>query len=246
MSRKLRLSPNPLATSIRVTFAILVLAGVAFSSTAYAQQAGTMPPSKAGERQELQKNEFDIRKLISDAEVKFSAMASPADIASASISSVGQFGGDLVLRAMNLLGVNYKFGGNTPETGFDCSGFVRYVVKEAFGLVLPRRSEEISRSGHSISIEQLVPGDLVFFNTLKKTFSHVGIYVGNNQFVHAPSSGSGVRVESIDKNYWQSRFDGARRIITGESISTGGTASTGSPSFTPSFTPSTQLNPAAQ
>jgi cell wall-associated NlpC family hydrolase len=117
-------------------------------------------------------------------------------------------------------------------------------VKEAFGLVLPRKSEDISRAGQSISVDQLVPGDLVFFNTLKKTFSHVGIYVGNNQFVHAPSTGSGVRVESIEKNYWQTRFDGARRLITGESISsiTSG-AAPASPTLAP---PSSQLNPAAQ
>jgi cell wall-associated NlpC family hydrolase len=246
MSKQPRLTPNLLANGFRASIATVALASVAFANISYAQQTGTKQPSKAAERQELQKNEFDIRKLIFDAEVKFSSMASPTDIATASISSIGQFGGELVLRAMNLLGVNYKFGGNTPDTGFDCSGFVRYVVKEAFGLVLPRRSEDISRAGQSISVDQLLPGDLVFFNTLKKTFSHVGIYVGNNQFVHAPSSGGGVRVESIDKNYWQSRFDGARRIITGESIFNGGSASAGSPSFTPSVTPPTQLNPAAQ
>jgi cell wall-associated NlpC family hydrolase len=174
---------------------------------------------------ERAKNEFDIRRLISDAESKFSAsIATISSAATGSTSassesenSLAQFGGELVLRAMTLLGINYKFGGNSPETGFDCSGFVRYVFKEAFGYTLPRRSEEISQKGVKIGIDQLVPGDLVFFNTLKRTFSHVGIYIGNNQFVHAPSSGSVVRVESIDKNYWQARFDGARRVLIGES-----------------------------
>jgi cell wall-associated NlpC family hydrolase len=187
--------------------------------TAQAQSNSPAP------RKEASKNEFDIRKLISDAEAKFSASPQQPATATATSSSSNaftasngenamlHFGSELVLQAMTLLGINYKFGGNTPDTGFDCSGFVRYVFKEAFGHILPRRSEDISQKGQRVSVEQLVPGDLVFFNTLKKTFSHVGIYIGNNQFVHAPSSGSGVRVESIDKNYWQARFDGARRVL---------------------------------
>jgi cell wall-associated NlpC family hydrolase len=175
----------------------------------------------SGSAVEQKKNERDILKIIADAEGKLAAaLHLPAiDSASISESSLGQFSSELVLRAMTLLGINYKFGGNTPETGFDCSGFVRYVFKEGLGVALPRRAEEISQKGQRVSMEQLVPGDLVFFNTLKRTFSHVGIYIGNNQFVHAPSSGSGVRVENIDKSYWQTRFDGARRLITGEATS---------------------------
>jgi cell wall-associated NlpC family hydrolase len=167
---------------------------------------------------EQKKNERDILKIIADADGKLAAaLALPAvETSAGGETSIGQFGSELVLRAMTLLGINYKFGGNTPETGFDCSGLVRYVFKEAFGLSLPRRAEEISQKGQRISVEQLVPGDLVFFNTLKRTFSHVGIYIGNNQFVHAPSSGNVVRVENIDKSYWQQRFDGARRLLTGE------------------------------
>jgi cell wall-associated NlpC family hydrolase len=175
---------------------------------------------------EQKKNERDILKIISDAEGKLAAaLALPAvEIAASNETSFSQFSSELVLRAMTLLGINYKFGGNTPETGFDCSGFVRYVFKEAFGLTLPRRAEEISQKGQRISVEQLVPGDLVFFNTLKRTFSHVGIYIGNNQFVHAPSSGGAVKVENIDKSYWQTRFDGARRLITGEAPASASTS----------------------
>jgi cell wall-associated NlpC family hydrolase len=167
---------------------------------------------------EQKKNDRDILKIIVDAEGKLAAtLAMPAmESSPSSEPSLGQFSSELVLRAMTLLGINYKFGGNTPETGFDCSGLVRYVFKEAFGLNLPRRAEEISQKGQRITVDQLVPGDLVFFNTLKRTFSHVGIYIGNNQFVHAPSSGKSVTVENIDKTYWQTRFDGARRLITGE------------------------------
>ncbi len=122
---------------------------------------------------------------------------------------------ELVLRALSLLGVNYKFGGNSPDTGLDCSGLVRHVFREAVGVVLPRRAEEMSHSGENINTDQLRPGDLVFFNTLRRTFSHVGIYIGNDQFVHAPSRGGGVRVELMSKQYWIERFNGARRLIAG-------------------------------
>lgn len=121
-------------------------------------------------------------------------------------------GRELVLRALSLLGVDYKYGGNTPETGLDCSGLVRHVFHEVAGLVLPRRAEEISRAGEAIRRDQLRPGDLVFFNTLRRAFSHVGIYVGDGRFVHAPSTGGEVRVESLSTNYWQRRFNGARRV----------------------------------
>ena len=124
----------------------------------------------------------------------------------------GDWRNEVVLRALSLLGVNYRFGGNTPEAGLDCSGFVRLVVKDALGLVLPRRSEEISYASREIISDDLKPGDLVFFNTLKKAFSHVGIYIGNNQFIHSPSAGGSIRVDTLDKQYWTSRFNGARRL----------------------------------
>lgn len=125
-------------------------------------------------------------------------------------------GAEVVLRALGLLGVNYRWGGNTPDDGLDCSGLVRHVFREAIGLVLPRRAEEMGRTGSQIAPHQLKPGDLVFFNTLRRTFSHVGIYIGNNQFVHAPSTGGVVRVENMDARYWLARFDGARRLVPAE------------------------------
>jgi hypothetical protein len=119
---------------------------------------------------------------------------------------------DVALQAMSMLGIRYKMGGNTPESGLDCSGLVRHVFKQAWGTVLPRTAEEISKVGEQVDRQELRPGDLVFFNTLRRTFSHVGIYLGDNKFIHSPSAGGQVRIESMDLAYWKARFNGARRI----------------------------------
>lgn len=120
---------------------------------------------------------------------------------------------DLVIASMDFLGVPYKYGGNSPETGFDCSGFTRHVFENSLGLVLPRRSEDQARDAglQKVARTELKPGDLVFFNTLRRTFSHVGIYLGDDKFIHAPRSGGVVRVEDMRVAYWTRRFDGARR-----------------------------------
>ncbi|WP_309681694.1 C40 family peptidase [Polaromonas sp.] len=119
---------------------------------------------------------------------------------------------ELVVNAMGFLGVPYRRGGNTAETGFDCSGFVRAIYEQSVGLLLPRRAEQQAAATQSIDKNDLQPGDLVFFNTLRRTFSHVGIYVGDGKFIHSPKPGAEVRVESMTVSYWQSRFDGARRV----------------------------------
>lgn len=119
---------------------------------------------------------------------------------------------DLTLKAMDMLGIRYKRGGTTPENGLDCSGFVRYVFMDALGAELPRTSREISKVGDPVKTKDLQPGDLVFYNTLRRGFSHVGIYLGDNKFIHSPSAGGQVRVESMDIAYWKKRFNGARRI----------------------------------
>ncbi|MCX7163000.1 MAG: C40 family peptidase [Betaproteobacteria bacterium] len=119
---------------------------------------------------------------------------------------------DAIDQAMDLLGIRYRRGGSSPEAGFDCSGFVSHVFREGLGLILPRSSKEMSRSGQEISRDELRPGDLVFFNTMRHAFSHVGIYLGDNQFVHAPRSGGRVRIEDLRDGYWTKRFNGARRI----------------------------------
>jgi cell wall-associated NlpC family hydrolase len=115
-------------------------------------------------------------------------------------------------RALDFIGIRYKRGGSSPETGFDCSGFVRYVYNETLGLVLPHNAKAISQSGELVDKHELKPGDLVFFNTMRRTFSHVGIYLGDNLFVHAPRSGARVRIEDMSDRYWSRRYNGARRI----------------------------------
>ena len=134
-------------------------------------------------------------------------------------SARNAFGGkasELVMQAMGLLGVPYRSGGTSEEKGFDCSSFVRYMYEKSVGLVLPRRAEEQAKVTEEISRSELKPGDLVFFNTLKRTFSHVGIYVGDGKFIHAPRPGKAVRVDDMREAYWQQRFNGARRVQAGK------------------------------
>ena len=119
---------------------------------------------------------------------------------------------DAIDQAIDLLGIRYRRGGSSPEAGFDCSGFVSHVFREGLGLILPRSSKEMSKSGEAIGRDELRPGDLVFFNTMRNAFSHVGIYLGDNQFVHAPRSGGRVRIEDLREGYWKKRFNGARRV----------------------------------
>lgn len=119
---------------------------------------------------------------------------------------------DLVVHAMGFLGVPYRRGGNTVETGFDCSGFVRAMFQQTVGALLPRSAREQADATEVIDKQELRPGDLVFFNTMRRAFSHVGIYVGDGKFIHSPRSGSVVRVENMKESYWASRFNGARRV----------------------------------
>jgi cell wall-associated NlpC family hydrolase len=121
---------------------------------------------------------------------------------------------EMVVSAMNFVGVRYRRGGVSPESGFDCSGFTRHVFEMSLGLVLPRRVDEQANAPGLVAVrrEDLRPGDLVFFNTLKRTFSHVGIYVGDNRFIHSPRSGEHVRTEDMGFAYWAKRFTGARRV----------------------------------
>ena len=119
---------------------------------------------------------------------------------------------DVLMSALSLTGTPYKFGGTSPETGFDCSGFVSYVFGQAANVTLPHGARAISQLGKAIPLDQLKPGDLVFFNTLRKAFSHVGIYLGEGRFIHAPSSGGGVHIVDMNDSYWMKNFNGARRL----------------------------------
>ena len=119
---------------------------------------------------------------------------------------------ELVFTALGFMGVPYRRGGNTAETGFDCSGFVKAMYEQTVGLILPRRAEQQAATTQKIERSELQPGDLVFFNTMRRAFSHVGIYVGEGKFIHSPKPGAEVRVEDMGVSYWSRRFDGARRV----------------------------------
>jgi cell wall-associated NlpC family hydrolase len=118
----------------------------------------------------------------------------------------------LTTYARSLIGVPYKSGGNSPKTGFDCSGFVGHVFQHTANVSLPHEAQQISRQGHKIKPSQLREGDLVFYKTNNLDYSHVGIYLGNDRFIHAPSSGGSVRVEDMKLDYWRKHYNGARRI----------------------------------
>ena len=137
----------------------------------------------------------------------------PAPTENALVGRLRDTASDMVLTAMNFLGVPYKRGGSSAERGFDCSGFTRHVFELSLGLVLPHRADEQATTAGLTSIgrDQLKPGDLVFFNTLRRTFSHVGIYVGGGKFIHSPKPGGEVRVDDMAASYWNHRFTGARR-----------------------------------
>jgi len=121
-------------------------------------------------------------------------------------------GHEVVVQAIGVLGVRYAPGGATPDSGFDCSGLVAFAYFRAAQQALPRTTFDLSRAGVRIDSRDLQPGDLVFFNTQRRPYSHVGIYIGERRFIHAPSSGGTVRIEDMRRKYWLQRFDGARRM----------------------------------
>lgn len=120
---------------------------------------------------------------------------------------------DLILKGLELVGINYRRGGTNPDTGLDCSGFVQVVFRDAVGKLLPRTAKEQSQVGNIVDKQELKPGDLVFFNTMRRAFSHVGIYLGDNRFMHAPRTGAEIRVEDMSQSYWVKRYNGARRVV---------------------------------
>jgi cell wall-associated NlpC family hydrolase len=130
-------------------------------------------------------------------------------IAETSVEAASQ----LVMEAFSLLGTKYKFGGNSPEAGFDCSGFIRHIYDTTLGQALPRTSFEMSRLGSIVTTENLSPGDLVFFNTRRRAYSHVGIYIGEGRFIHSPSKGRAVEIVDMHDRYWSKRFNGAKRLL---------------------------------
>lgn len=118
----------------------------------------------------------------------------------------------IIERALELIGVRYRRGGSSPQTGFDCSGLVNHVFREVHGMILPRSSRAISKTGQSVEKEELQSGDLVLFHNLRKTVTHIGIYIGDNKFVHSPKPGQKVSIADLRERYWSRRYYGARRI----------------------------------
>ena len=120
---------------------------------------------------------------------------------------------EVIFYSLSMVGINYRWGGTSPQTGFDCSGLVSHVFRQIAGLVLPRDSYAMARLGKSIDMDELRPGDLVFFNTRRFAYSHVGIYLGDDRFIHAPSRGSEVEIAELSNGYWRKHFSGARRLV---------------------------------
>jgi cell wall-associated NlpC family hydrolase len=121
---------------------------------------------------------------------------------------------DVITVALSQVGTPYFWGGRSPVIGFDCSGLVTYVFQQAVHLALPRQSYDQARLGQPIALDDRRPADLVFFNTLRREFSHVGIYIGRERFVHAPVTGAFVRIERLGGDYWRARYNGARRVLS--------------------------------
>ena len=120
--------------------------------------------------------------------------------------------GNMLMQSISLIGIPYRWGGNTPETGMDCSAFIRYVFKKSMGIHLPRTSAEISRLGKRIHIDQLEPGDLIFFNTKRGANTHLGMYIGDNKFIQAPRTGQNIQITELS-GYYRNNFNGAKRIV---------------------------------
>ena len=160
-------------------------------------------------------NSDDMDRLLADKGLLTRLESVSHQVADKAHTVAGQ-ASELVVNAMGFLGVPYKRGGNSAETGFDCSGFVRAMYEQTVGLLLPRRADQQAAATQVIDKKELQPGDLVFFNTMRRNFSHVGIYVGDGKFIHSPRSGSEIRVEDMGVAYWKRRFNGARRVTSTE------------------------------
>lgn len=118
----------------------------------------------------------------------------------------------IILNALANVGVQYRWGGESAITGFDCSGFVRSVFLKAVGITLPRTAMEMSRVGTPVQLSDLLPGDLIFFKNARGNFAHVGIYLGMSRFIHAPQAGSAIQIEDLNNQSYFKRFTGGRRV----------------------------------
>ena len=193
----------------RAVLGVAISCGSATIALAAPGDYAPLPPAAAAASAADAVNKFLVDKgLLAPV-----AAATPAPLERGFVSQVQEKASDMVMTAMNFIGVRYKRGGNSAENGFDCSGFTREVFESSLGFMLPRRADEQAKASGLVAVkrDELQPGDLVFFNTLRRTFSHVGIYLGDGKFIHAPKPGGEVRVEDIRFAYWAKRFTGGRR-----------------------------------
>ncbi len=171
-------------------------------------------------------DETPLSKMKSAAADVISTLQPDLSLTSAKLKSTGDKASEVLNYALSMVGVKYKYGGSSAATGFDCSGFVSHVFSEIADYTLPRNSEAIATQGVKVAISHLVAGDLVFFNTRSRKNSHVGIYLGNNSFVHAPSRGKRVEIVDMKIPYWEKHFNGARRLLADAGAALVGTAGT--------------------
>lgn len=148
---------------------------------------------------------------INAAQAKAQTQAAKPAAAPAAKASGRSDADDIIASAMGFLGVAYRFGGASP-TGFDCSGFMQYIFRKTYAINLPRTSAEQATVGTPVSRSELQPGDMVFFRTAGSRISHVGMYVGNNRFIHAPRTGKRIEITSLSNKYWNSKYATARRV----------------------------------
>lgn len=191
---------------------VLVLSCHLLPHSALAQQASVLPAASASA---ATPSDDPVARFLSDRGL-LPATRPVAELAQQVRNSATDLASELVMSAMNFLGVPYRRGGTSEETGFDCSGFTRHVFENSVGLILPRRAAEQARSPQLIPVQQqaeLKPGDLVFFNTLGARHSHVGVYVGEGRFVHASNPRTGVRMDQLSNRYYAQRYEGAGSLL---------------------------------
>jgi cell wall-associated NlpC family hydrolase len=199
-------------TCARAAASMLIGLMMTATSGAFADEVSNSSQNASNGISASTKAANDIYPIADSGNVSGNVPANPPSGTRSFLSGMASKAGDVVVGALNMIGVRYRWGGNTPDSGLDCSGFVRYVFQDTLGMTLPRRAEEMSRVGEKVRVSELKPGDLVFFNTMRRSFSHVGIYIGDNKFVHSPSTGSTIRVDDMDNSYWEKRYTGARRV----------------------------------
>jgi cell wall-associated NlpC family hydrolase len=209
-------APFPLFTAAALAALALCVAQPAFAVNAEVGVASVQASTSTAQTDEIQ-NLLASKGLLTKISEKIvdkgaQIVTVGQSVTQSVVQQVGERTSDLVGTAIGFLGIPYRRGGNSAETGFDCSGFVRAIYKETIGLVLPRSADQQANATQKIDRNELKPGDLVFFNTMKRAFSHVGIYMGEGKFIHSPRTGASVRIEDMRIPYWNVRFDGARRV----------------------------------